>query len=88
METRVIKENEIDLVLSFAKSQHEAKSGDSFESEMASWSAAWRQESLEHYLSLGWSFGVWSGDELVGFCLAQPILFFQGLTPWIGRTME
>lgn len=80
MDTRVIKENEIDVVLAFAKEQHEAGNDDPFASELASWSAPWRQESLEHYLKLGWSFGAWEGAQLVGFSLAQPFLFFQGLT--------
>jgi len=80
MEIRVIKENEMDEVLQFARQVHEAGSEDPFAAELASWSAPWRQESLEHYLKLGWSFGAWEGEGLVGFCLAQPFLFFQGLT--------
>jgi len=88
MNTRVIKTPELEVVLQFAKSQIEAESSDPFEAELASWKAPWRRESLEHYLSLGWSFGVWDdeqSEELKGFCLAQPLLFYQGLTQslWI-----
>ncbi len=52
----------------------------SFEDELASWSAPWRKESLEHYLKLGWSFGAWSDKVLKGYFLAQPIVFFAGHT--------
>ena len=48
--------------------------------EMMSWHARWRPEALEHYLPLGWSFGVWQGDKLVAYFLAQPLLFVSGLT--------
>lgn len=47
------------------------------EQELLSWSAPWRKESLEHYLPLGWSFGLWNKEELVAYALAQPLLFFQ-----------
>ena len=46
----------------------------------ATWDAVWREESLEHYLPLGWSFGAWKGTKLVGYCLTQPLLFFRGMT--------
>jgi hypothetical protein len=56
---------------------------------LASWHARWRQESLEHYLPLGWSFLVRDEDaqssfssegKLVGYFIAQPMLFIDGLT--------
>ncbi|MEO0335333.1 MAG: hypothetical protein AAF202_03010 [Pseudomonadota bacterium] len=83
---RVVKEHEIDQVFEFAKSLHESRSADEgvdpFAAEMATWNAAWRRESLQHYLKLGWSMACWSQDEkdLLGFSLGQPLLFYKGLT--------
>lgn len=51
--------------------------------EIHSWNARWRKESLENYLPLGWSFLVRDEDQentLVGYFLAQPLLFFDGKT--------
>lgn len=58
---------------------------------MVSWSAPWRDESLDHYLNLGWSMGFFNHAEMLkrsdleGYVLVQPILFFRGLTQslWI-----
>jgi hypothetical protein len=51
------------------------------------WSAPWRQESLEHYLKIGWSMARRdrSTGKLVGYILAQPFLFLrrQTQTVWI-----
>lgn len=54
---------------------------------MQNWSAPWREESLDHYLNLGWSMAhsLDSKTEIKGYVLAQPILFFGGHTQslWI-----
>ena len=58
---------------------------------MDNWSAPWRDESLDHYLNLGWCMGYFDRVEeapdskLMGYVLVQPILFFRGLTQnlWI-----
>ena len=92
---RVVKEHEIDQLFEFAKMLHEKKNsaegGDPFAAEMASWSAPWRRESLEHYLKLGWSMSAWSedGETLKGFSLAQPLPFYKGLTQtlWLEHVM-
>jgi len=52
----------------------------SLEAQMLSWDARWRPEALDHYLSLGWSFGVKKEGRLVSYLLAQPFIFFRGLT--------
>lgn len=53
------------------------------------WKAKWRREALEHYLNLGWSFvardhnqvSSYSKDGLLmGYFIAQPLLFFEGHT--------
>lgn len=51
------------------------------------WSAPWRQESLEHYLKIGWSMARRDRNtgRLIGYILAQPFLFLrrQTQTVWI-----
>jgi hypothetical protein len=47
---------------------------------VASWNARWRKESLEHYLPMGWSFLARDQGQLVGYFIAQPLLFVQGQT--------
>ncbi len=50
------------------------------------WKAAWRPESLEHYLKTGWCIGMYDEKEaLKAYFLAQPILFMESLTQtlWI-----
>lgn len=49
------------------------------------WSAPWREESLDHYLELGWCMGYFEDHKLESYILVQPILFFRGLTQslWI-----
>jgi hypothetical protein len=48
---------------------------------MTSWHVSWRSESLDHYLPNGWCFGLRADDgQWRGFFLAQPLLFFRGLT--------
>lgn len=63
-------ENQIEIQ-NFAKTNN--KSTNPFEE----WSAPWREESLKHYLPLGWCLGAYRGDELQGFLLAQPFLFWM-----------
>lgn len=47
---------------------------------MKNWSAPWREESLDHYLKLGWSMAHIENNEVKGYILVQPVLFFGGLT--------
>lgn len=79
---KVLRIEDLDLVLRLAKKEFQKVEFPSeMDRELASWHEPWRQEALEHYLPLGWCFGCWSDDrELLGFFLAQPILFFKGLT--------
>ena len=45
------------------------------------WASRWRKEYLEHFLPQGWSFLARDQDgSLVGYFLAQPLLFFDGQT--------
>ena len=54
--------------------------------EIESWTSPWRQESLNHYLPMGWSFGGFLRDqqnketELKCYFLGQPMLFLNRQT--------
>lgn len=52
---------------------------------IASWSSRWRKEQIQHYANLGWSYTATQNGKIVGYFLAQPIMFFEGLTQtlWI-----
>lgn len=62
---------------------------DETERELAAWNSRWRKEALNHYLPMGWSFicrdtsqqSTFSSEgQLVGYFIAQPLLFFDGNT--------
>jgi len=79
-EVQVLLPQHKDAVLAFAKAQLARRVSDPTESELQSWTAPWRAEALDHYLNMGWSYGLFEGETLVGFLLAQPLLFYRGLT--------
>lgn len=93
-DVRVLLPEHKDLLLAFAKGRLADKVKDPMECELQSWTAPWRPESLDHYLKQGWSYGLFSGADLKGYLLAQPFLFYRGLTQtlWIetvdATTME
>ena len=68
----------VDLPNIQAWSKTRADTSDPF----AEWSAPWRGESLQHYLANGWSLFRRNPQtgEILGYVLAQPILFFRGQT--------
>lgn len=84
MEMLVLRSDDLDKLIEFENLKLEQDTNlDFMEKQMKSWHARWRKESLEHYLPLGWSFGIWDDDkksQLLGYVLCQPILFFRGLT--------
>lgn len=84
-QVQILTEKHIESVLSFERQLLDQNTEiDPMEKEMASWHAKWRQEQLEHYLSLGWSAGIFNEDyQLQAYYLAQPIVFFRGLTQTI-----
>lgn len=79
MEIKLFLSEHIPDVLSFERQRLLEKHSE-FEAEMASWDAPWRQESLEHYVQLGWSFVMFEDNKLCGYVLAQPLLFVNGMT--------
>jgi hypothetical protein len=83
VEFKVLRLEDKDRILALEKAVAAAAPDfNPLEAEMASWHARWRPEALDHYLPLGWSFGAFDPDrnELKGYLLAQPLLFFRGLT--------
>ena len=81
---KILRLEDLDKIISYEKDLLVSSIPDEAEREFTAWKALWRQEALEHYLPLGWSFAAWEGEEgespLLGYFLSQPILFFQGLT--------
>lgn len=78
-EIRVLQLTDKDDIYQFEQKLIRCRVEDEIEREFAAWHAAWRAESLEHYLPLGWSFGIFD-DDLKGYFLGQPQLFTQGMT--------
>ena len=80
-ELQILSASDQAEVLTFSRSRSNK------EDIFVEWSAPWRQESLEHYLRIGWSMArrEASTGRLVGYILAQPFLFLrrQTQTVWI-----
>ncbi len=74
----ILRDSDQETILKFDDSLFSNQ--DPIERELARWKARSRPEALEHYLPLGWSFAAWAGETMVGYFLAQPLLFYAGLT--------
>lgn len=92
--TRILQLQDLDELLQFEAKKLNESPGTPEDRIFQSWNSRARKESLEHYLSLGWSFLVRdtevenplsSEGQLLGYMLAQPFLFFEGHTQtlWI-----
>lgn len=79
-EIKILRPQDAAAIAAFEKNLLKASELDEVEREFRSWHSSWRSESLDHYLPLGWSFGIWESDDLVGYFLAQPQLFTRGQT--------
>jgi hypothetical protein len=82
---KVLKPENQDAILAYERERAKREIPDEMGRELASWKARWRSEQLQHYLTLGWSFGAFENGTLNGYILGQPLLFFRGLTQtlWI-----
>lgn len=81
MELKVLHLENKPALIHLEQSLLESSELNEIERELQGWNAPWREEALNHYLPLGWSFGIWGeGHHLKGYLLAQPFLFFQGLS--------
>jgi hypothetical protein len=86
--------NNLEELLAYENNKLKEIHASEIEQSLARWNSRWKQESLEHYLKLGWSF-LLRDDELsnpysqegglLGYFLAQPLLFLDGQTQslWI-----
>lgn len=86
MNFRVLVEEDIPIIHKLEKQKYEELYPDETERMLKSWSSKAREESLKHYLPLGWSYGSFDSDgSLVGYFLGQMLLFFDGQTQslWI-----
>lgn len=86
---RVIQLQDLDEILDFESRKLQESIPDEMERTLHSWNARWRKEALEHYFALGWSFLFRDQDKessfsseglLVGYFMAQPLLFLDGQT--------
>jgi hypothetical protein len=84
-DARVADISEIDEIFQFEQSTLERSVEDEQLRMFLSWKAPWRREALEFYLPKGWCFAVRENNRLVGYFLAQPLIFFRQLTQtlWI-----
>lgn len=88
LEMKILRPEDFEQIQEFELARLQKTESDPMERELQSWHARWRAESFEHYVPQGWSFGVWQAlpkPKLQGYFLAQPLLFFEGLTQslWI-----
>lgn len=86
---RVIEPSELEEVFEFESKKIQESFQDPTEAAIQIWNSRWRKESLEHYLSSGWSFlardseleSTFSNEGmLLGYFIAQPLIFFDGQT--------
>lgn len=79
---QVIQASDLQEILDLENKKLQETHPDEMERMIATWNSKFRIEALNHYISLGWSF--LSRDEttkeLVGYFIAQPLLFFDGHT--------
>jgi len=85
LEIRILLPADQEAVMAFGRQHLEKSEPDAMDVELKAWVARWRAESVAYYLPQGWSFGAYAKGQLRGFLLAQPLLFYRGLTQtlWI-----
>ena len=78
---QIIQVSDMDDIINFEQKLLAVEIPDEMERTIHSWHCRWRQESLNHYLPMGWSFLARNDQkQLVGYFIAQPLLFFDGFT--------
>lgn len=85
MEIKVATIEDLQRISEFERNKKLSSGVDQVKIQLSSWNEPWREESLRFYLDTGWCFVANQGDELAGFILCQPLLFFQSWTQslWI-----
>lgn len=86
---RVIQPADLSEILDYENRKLADLVPDENERALQSWNSRWRKEALEHYFPMGWSFLARDRDissshsdegQLVGYFMAQPLLFLDGQT--------
>jgi hypothetical protein len=78
---KIAQAEDLEKIYSYAEAQIKKEIPDDMERMIAIWESRFRKEALEHYLKMGWSFIAENqNQEMTGFFLGQPLLFFQGQT--------
>ncbi|MCB0377969.1 MAG: hypothetical protein KDD33_05710 [Bdellovibrionales bacterium] len=87
MEIQILNSSHIPELIQWEKARMISQGMSEAEVEMLSWQSSWREESLEHYAQLGWSFVAADSSQVSGYLLAQPFLFMNGWTQslWVDR---
>lgn len=79
---RILMASDVDAISAFENEILAQVHSDPMEQMMAVWNSKFRPEALNHYLPLGWSFGIFERESktLMGYFIGQPLLFFDGCT--------
>lgn len=87
---RIAQLSDLDQVYLLGESLLKKETPDEMELMMKIWDSRIRKEGLTHYLNLGWSFVAEDESGLLGFFLAQPLLFVNGKTQtlWVEEIMS
>lgn len=80
-------ESHVDLIYDYEVKKLHKCGVDESEIMLASWSSRWRKEQIQFYIQAGWSYVIFHNNNVVGYFLAQPLMFFEGLTQslWIDQ---
>lgn len=88
LEPIVLRETDGESLIEWERELARAGPGTAEDQRLLEWDSVWRPESMQHYLSMGWCFGYRDTEsKWLGYFLAQPILFFRGMTQtlWVER---
>lgn len=79
---RVIQTEDLQDILDLENRKLQEAYPDEMERMIAGWNSKFRVEALNHYIPLGWSFLARDAEDqkLVGYFIAQPLLFLHGHT--------
>ncbi|MGE5085889.1 MAG: hypothetical protein ACM3MG_06270 [Bacillota bacterium] len=79
---RVIQTEDLQEILDLENQKLSEQYPDEMERMIAGWNSKFRVEALNHYIATGWSFLAkeQDTDRLVGYFIAQPLLFLDGQT--------
>ena len=79
---RVIQAEDLQEILDLENQKLSEQHPDEMERMIAGWNSKFRVEALNHYIATGWSFLAKEQDtnRLVGYFIAQPLLFLDGQT--------